>query len=276
MRGLKTWAWAVVIAATATPASAQLTSGTTGGTTGTSGLTGTTGTGGISGSTTSRTTSTSGNSLGGSSLNSSSSGLGSSNSSNSSSGMNSSNNGLANLDASNSQFTNIGITGTSSLQKSNVFASFYANPYAMGLSSSAGAGGFGQPTFGTTSTTTTGGGRTGATGTAGRTGGLNSNAANQSGILIPLPVQLAYSAQVQFPTPKVATPRLQADLRGIIDAGGLASPAGVQIVADANNNVTLRGTVKDDDEKRLAEGLVRLTPGVGTITNELTYPVASK
>lgn len=268
MRGLKTWAWAVVIAATATPASAQLTSGTTG-TTGT-GLTGTTGTGSITGSTTSRTTSSSGSSLSGSSLNSSSTG------SNSSNGMNSSNNGLSNLDASNSQYTNIGITGTSTLQKSNVFASFYGNPYAMGLSSSSGAGGFGQPTFGTTSTTTTGGGRTGATGTAGRTGGLNSNAANQSGILIPLPAQIAYSAQMQFPTPKVATPRLQADLRGIIDAGGLASPAGVQIVADANNHVTLRGTVKDDDEKRLAEGLVRLTPGVGTITNELTYPVASK
>lgn len=260
MRGLRTWAWAVVIAATAGPASAQFTTGTTGGTTGT------TGTGGITGGTTSRTTSSSG-----SSLSSSSTGLSGSSGTNS----NSTNNGLATLDSSNVQFTNIGITGTSSLQKSNVFASFYANPYALGLSSSAGAGGFGQPLFGTTSGATGGAGRTGATGTTGRAG-LNNNAANQSGILIPLPVQLAYSAQVQFPTPKVATPRLQADLRGIIDAGGLASPAGVQVVADADNNVTLRGTVKDDDEKRLAEGLVRLTPGVGTITNELTYPVAGK
>lgn len=260
MRGLRTWAWAVVVAATATPASAQL---TTGSTTGGTGTTGTTGTGGISGSTTNRTTSSSGSSLGGSSLNSSST------------GMTSATNGLSSLDQSNAQFTNIGITGTSSLQKSNVLGGFYANPYALGLSSTSGAGGFGQPLYGTTSTT--GAGRTGATGTAGRAGGPNSgNAANQSGILIPLPVQMAYSAQMQFPTPKVATARLQADLRGIVDAGGLASPAGVQIVADANNNVTLRGTVKDDDEKRLAEGLVRLTPGVGTITNELTYPGASK
>ena len=46
-------------------------------------------------------------------------------------------------------------------------------------------------------------------------------------------------------------------------------------LTNANNNVTLRGTVKDDDEARLVEGLVRITPGVGAIKNELAFPVAA-
>lgn len=94
--------------------------------------------------------------------------------------------------------------------------------------------------------------------------------------MVPLPVQIAYPAQVQFPVSRVAAPRLQADLRGIIDAGGLANPKSVQILADSNNNVVLRGTVKDNDEARFVEGLVRTTPGVGGIINELSYPVTNK
>ncbi len=81
---------------------------------------------------------------------------------------------------------------------------------------------------------------------------------------------------MRFPTPPVTAIKLQTDLRGIIDAGGLSNSKSVQVLADGNNNVTLRGTVKDDEEARLVEGLVRLTPGVGGITNELTFPVASK
>ena len=275
MRGLKTWACAVVFAASAAPVFAQ-----TGGTGGTGGISGTTtrSTSGSSlGSTTLGSSSSGSSSLGSSSLGTSSLGSSSLGSSSlgSSSSSNSTANGLSSLEQSNTQFSNIGVTSSSNLQRSNVFSSFYANPYAMGLSSSSGAGGFGQPLYGAT---TGGTGRTGTTtGTTGRLGttGLT-NSANQSGIVVPLPVQIAYSARVQFPTPPVATPRLQADLRGIIDAGGLATPQTVQVIADANNNITLRGTVKDDDERRLTEGLVRLTPGVQNISNELTYPGMNK
>ena len=81
---------------------------------------------------------------------------------------------------------------------------------------------------------------------------------------------------MMFPTPPVAATRMQTDLRVMIDGiSGIANPKGVQIITDAENNVTLRGTVKDNDEARFVEGLVRTTPGVRAITNELTATSAA-
>jgi len=115
------------------------------------------------------------------------------------------------------------------------------------------------------------GGR-GAQGTAGRvgTGGTITDAGGQ---IVPLPRQIAYTSQIQFKTPAGnALPQLQTDLRTSIDrvpTDMLANPAGVQVNVDGRN-VTLKGNVKDDEESRLVEGLVRLTPGVFNIKNELT------
>jgi osmotically-inducible protein OsmY len=53
----------------------------------------------------------------------------------------------------------------------------------------------------------------------------------------------------------------------------IVSGKNVQILSDINNNVTLRGSVKNEDEARLIEGVVRLTPGVGQIRNELLFPI---
>lgn len=169
---------------------------------------------------------------------------------------------------------------TSSLQKSNFLAGYYANPYYQGqisMQTNAQPGGFGMALYGTTNTgrvTSGTGGRTGAAGFGGA-GGLNNNA-NQSGILIPLPVQIAYTARMQFPTPPVAPGKIVSEIRSVIDnTTAIANPKAVQIITDANNNVTIRGTVKDDDEARLIEGLVRITPGVGAIKNELAPQVAT-
>ena len=263
MRFLKAWACAAAVAATAAPALGQLTGGTpstsagtgtsstgtaTRSTTGTSNLTNT-GTGGITGGN-AGTTGSSGNALG-------------------------SNNNMQAIEAPPQISAPTG-NQSGSLQQSNRFAGYYANPYHQGKTTSTATapGGFGMALFPATSTGGAAGGRTGATGAAGfggRNAGLNS-AANQSGILVPLPVQINYAAELRFAAPPFAPTRLQADLRGIVDTGGLANAAGVQVVTDANNNVTLRGAVRDDDERRLAEGLVRLTPGVRNIVNELTYP----
>jgi osmotically-inducible protein OsmY len=51
----------------------------------------------------------------------------------------------------------------------------------------------------------------------------------------------------------------------------LANPRGIDVRMDGNV-VVLRGTVRDEDEAKTAEGMVRLTPGVLTVRNELTYP----
>ncbi len=182
---------------------------------------------------------------------------------------------------------------------SNVFARTYVNPMWAGRAGAAIGevpGGFGAPLYQTTGaggaggrfgvTTGVGGvggaggfGRAGSltgAGGFGRTGGILGGAGtgglNQTGVVVQMPRAIAYPAQVRFPAPAVAPTRLQTDLRGILDSTPmLATPGNVQLQVDGSN-VTLRGTVRDREEARLVEGLIRLTPGVRVIRNELTFP----
>jgi osmotically-inducible protein OsmY len=69
-------------------------------------------------------------------------------------------------------------------------------------------------------------------------------------------------------------PQLQSDLRSAIARipnDLVANPAGVQVMVDGRT-VTLRGAVQDEEEAHTIVGLVRLTPGVGAIKNELAFP----
>jgi len=60
-----------------------------------------------------------------------------------------------------------------------------------------------------------------------------------------------------------------AQLQGIIDqSSALRNPRMIQIAMDGRT-VILRGKVADEDERRLAENLIRLTPGVRQVQNEL-------
>jgi hypothetical protein len=155
---------------------------------------------------------------------------------------------------------------SSSLSTANPFAGYYSNPYFQGLitaQTNATPGGFGAPLYGKSTTTTSSSTRGGL--------GSSSQSSQQSGILIPIPVQINYTAQMRFPTPPVAAGKMQTDLRVVLDnTSQIANPKAVQIIVDANNNVILRGNVADEDEARLVEGIVRLTPGVRAIQNELT------
>lgn len=175
----------------------------------------------------------------------------------------------------------------SSLDSSNPFAGYYANPYYAGTSSqgvNGQPGGFGSPlynsTTGTSGRTGTTAGRTGAssfgTGSSGNRssfGSLGGQSGNQSGIVVPIPVQLNYAAQIRFSAPRVTAPRLEGELRESLSNSHLIPDGrGIQVTTDAQNNVTLRGHVRNEDEARLVEGVVRLTPGVRAIQNELTFP----
>jgi osmotically-inducible protein OsmY len=74
---------------------------------------------------------------------------------------------------------------------------------------------------------------------------------------------------VGFPTPAVDSDRLLSDIRSTIQrSDALPSRDKIEVRLDGRN-VILRGTVGDDDERRLVEALVRLTPGVDRIVNEL-------
>jgi len=68
---------------------------------------------------------------------------------------------------------------------------------------------------------------------------------------------------------------VRADLQQIIGVSSrLPSRGNIQVVMDGPT-VVLRGKVQDDHERRLAEAMVRLSPGVRQVRNELATPDGS-
>ena len=119
-------------------------------------------------------------------------------------------------------------------------------------------------------------GTTGTTGTRGGAGGFGAGGtANvSSGMSLPGPQSTSrrmptYFSTVRFryaaPTPE----QRRTDLQGILArTSSLAGTAGIQVTMDGPT-VVLRGKVADDDERRLAENVLRLSPGVHEVRNEL-------
>jgi hypothetical protein len=177
------------------------------------------------------------------------------------------------------QITAVTSTG-SGLAAGNILSGWYADPRYQGstweLSKSALPGGFGAALYGT-GTGTGAGGRTGTQ--AGRLGGLGTQGrlgqnANQSGMVVPMQVQIAYPAVPRFAVAPMAAPQIQADVSGMFARSTSLVPGAANVQAIANGSeVTLRGSVADVDEARLIEGMARLTPGVRSVKNELTFPV---
>ncbi len=162
---------------------------------------------------------------------------------------------------------------SSAINTSNIFSATFGNPYFQGTptnaKSSAAPGGFGTTLY-PTAAGNAAGGRAGA-GAAGGRGGAASTA-NQFGTIISLPVQVTYPAVARFPAAPMTATKLQTDLTGLIGRSTMiANPASVQVITEGNT-VTLRGTAKDADEARMIAGMVRMTPGVRAVHNELNFP----
>jgi hypothetical protein len=202
--------------------------------------------------------------------------------------------------SSNTTSTNRSISTTNFLQQ------FYGNPYYQGTytnnKNNVQPGGFGQPSFGTTTTggrggatggqigyagtgttgsasgvvspsTSAGGGRGGIGGGAGSAGGITVNLTDPGGQIAPLARQIAYPAVSRFQPPAVVPNTVQLEVRGMLDRStAIANPAAVQLAMADGGTIVLRGAVRDRDEAHTVEGMVRLTPGVRSIRNELTYP----
>lgn len=131
-----------------------------------------------------------------------------------------------------------------------------------------GAGGLGRTGgLGGTGGQTGFGGVGGATGTAGGAQGSS----RRGGVVIPLQRQIAYQAVLKFKGPPPTPPAvMQSNLQEMLARTPFVSNSGQVQVSAEGNQVILRGTVADDDEARLIEGMVRLTPGVYSVRNELT------
>ncbi len=128
-------------------------------------------------------------------------------------------------------------------------------------------------TAGRTGTTATTGANTNRTGTTGtnRSTSFNSNSNFTGGEVIPLQRAISYTATLRFASPAIVPAQMQADLQTVIGRSSMiANPSAINISMEGPI-VVLRGNVKDEDEARTAEGMIRLSPGVKQVRNELKF-----
>jgi len=85
-----------------------------------------------------------------------------------------------------------------------------------------------------------------------------------------VPKTAQYVTEPRFRAPQVPQAQIHADVSALIARSPrLESRARIQVLMDGPV-VVLRGTVLDDEERQVAADMVRLTPGVSEVRNELT------
>jgi osmotically-inducible protein OsmY len=85
---------------------------------------------------------------------------------------------------------------------------------------------------------------------------------------------VSYSTTIKWDVKPVAVITMESTLRNLIArSSSISNPSAIQIVPVANVNggvgVVLKGQTASEDEKRLIENMVMLTPGVRGVKNEL-------
>jgi hypothetical protein len=79
----------------------------------------------------------------------------------------------------------------------------------------------------------------------------------------------AFVTQVAFPVRRISSGQVQTELRDVIArSSALSQPADIQVNMEGQA-VVLKGEVADDRERRVVEGMIRLTPGVHEVRNQL-------
>jgi hypothetical protein len=167
-----------------------------------------------------------------------------------------------------------GTTGSGVPSPSNYFLPNYTNPMFAGfpVTSTSGSstsaftdrkGGYGQPLFSTTNIrgTVVGSG----VGTVGTTSQM---LVGSSFTTIGMRRNIPYVTVLGEELPRPAYVLNRLDLQGVLDRAPLKSRPNISVQV-AGNTVTLRGDVTSAREKRLAENMIRLTPGVRDVNNEL-------
>ena len=79
-----------------------------------------------------------------------------------------------------------------------------------------------------------------------------------------------YAASIRFNANTISDDQLRGQLNEMLDRSIDSVPSRQRITLQVQGrDVVIKGQVADDDERRLVESMVRLTPGVGIIRNEL-------
>jgi osmotically-inducible protein OsmY len=157
------------------------------------------------------------------------------------------------------------------VSQSNVFGAYYAEPLAGGISSSSSTRTttFGTPLYNTTTSTTTR--LTASTATGGYAGSTGTSAAGN----YRMTQGPAYSVGLGFRPPAVAPAQVQTDIQQILATSMSLSPQRDIRVEMSGPVVVLRGNVASERDRHMAEGMIRLTPGVRDVRNELTVSGAT-
>jgi hypothetical protein len=180
-------------------------------------------------------------------------------------------------------------TGTTPITASNPFKTYYASPYSAGLGSNVtlasqnglsfdtggaksstlvtGRGTFGVPMY--AATTTTGGGRGGA---AGGAGGLTSTTNAVAGFSTQgIKRAPAYVTTIDFQTvPALPMTQKLGDFKSNLqNSSMLPNGKNLNVFVENQSTVVLQGTVGTERERRLAESIIRLEPGVRDVRNEI-------
>jgi len=181
-------------------------------------------------------------------------------------------------------FSNVHYQGRANAQANEIPGGFGQILYTSGGSGSTGgnigfaggtSGGLGSVTGSSSASGGRGAGGIGGTtgrGAGGIGGGSSISSSTVGGQIVPLARPIAYQGVLKFQPPATPPGQLQAELRSMIDRSTMIrNPRDVSIQIDGPG-IILRGTAQDEDEAHMIEGMVRLTPGVHFVTNELQYP----
>jgi hypothetical protein len=155
------------------------------------------------------------------------------------------------------------VTTTTGAAASNPLGVYYANPLTAGKPNGTGKlAGIWTPLY-TASSTTSSTGITGGIGTS-NLGGLANQAGNALGRRGP-----AYTVSVAFPLATTTAGQLQTEAQRVINRSrSLTMKETIKVKAEGQGLV-LEGQVGSEGEKRLAENMLRLTPGVRSVENNL-------
>jgi hypothetical protein len=178
-------------------------------------------------------------------------------------------------------------SGTAVPSTVNPFLSTYVNPLTVGMLDVTGKQtvnkAFGQPMFNVFSTATTGSTNS-SFGNIGGMGGTNSaNSATNFGFnTFGMSRTPNYAAVLSSDMPRVvhANPQLQAQVTDLLSRSTSLQTSTPINVSVKDGTVTLEGSVASAKDRRLIEGMTRLTPGVRNVVNNLevteTLPAPNK
>jgi hypothetical protein len=165
-------------------------------------------------------------------------------------------------------------TGTGSafqgISSTNLLGSYYANPLAAGLPSGTTQPRFGAPLYNITAAnlSSTGSGGVGGQNRGG-TATTSSSSAYAGSSSVGIPRAPAYVTTIGFEFRAPSANAMRTNLQQTIAESSILPSKDNILVAVDGNTIVLRGKASSERERRMAEGLVRLTPGVHEVRNEL-------